>query len=60
MQKVWRKTGRSCRSLTVIPEEMQDHMFALMDSFYKCEWEKFDKALAGLVKSRKETSDKIE
>lgn len=35
-----------------IPEEMKDHMLALLDSFTKCEWEKFDKSLAGLVKSR--------
>jgi len=36
----------------MISEEMKDHMLALIDSFAKCDWERFDKALAGLVKSR--------
>ena len=40
--------------MTDIPEEMKDHFLALIDSFAKQDWEKFDKALAGLTKSREE------
>ena len=42
----------------MISEELKDHMLVLIDSFTKGDWNKFDKALAGLVKSRKEESDK--
>jgi len=48
------KNGGMNISMKDVPEEMKDYMLALIDSFSKCEWEKFDKALAGLTKSREE------
>ncbi len=60
MQTVWGKIGRRGRRLTDIPEEMKDHLLALIDSFAKQDWPKFDKALAGLTKSREEGMDEIE
>lgn len=41
-----------------IPEEMKDQMLALIDNFYKKEWQKFADNLDGLKKSTKEMLNK--